>query len=586
MRLILRYLRIYRRRFILGLLYLVATNALALSIPWLVKSAIEALRAGVGPPADAALRAVAVRAATIAVIAGAMMAVRTRSRLLILGASRHVVCDVRDRLFAHLQTLPASFFSRHRTGEIMSRAVNDLRLIRSLFGPGMLNLINVAFLYSAGLTLMALIDPALALASVLPYPFLLLGVARTSRVIHQRSNAAQEQLAEISNKAQENLSGINMVKAYRREEAEAGAFEELSREYRRRSLRLARSRGLVVSLMGALGGLSTLIVLWLGGRHVIEGSLTLGGLVAFTSYLGLLTRPTIMMGWILGVFQRGLGAIRRVEEILAERSDLPGDRATRPGSPLRGSVAFRRLDFAYPNGHGPAIPVLRGIDLEVPAGSTVGIVGRVGSGKSTLVRLLAAVHPVAAGRILLDGRDLNDIPTDSLRAQIALVPQETFLFSRTIAENIALGRPGAPRPRIEEAARIAQIAADLEDLPRGLETLVGERGVTLSGGQRQRVALARALLMDPRILILDDALSSVDAATEEAILSALREFTRARTTFLISHRAATVLNADRIVTLEDGRIVESGRPRDLLGAGGPFARMHRRQQIERELESL
>jgi len=577
--LILRYIRLHRREFLLGFLCLIVTNALTLLIPWLLKDAIEALRD------RTSLRAVRFDALAIILTALVLAVVRTWSRLLILGASRRIVYDVRDRLYAHLLTLPASFYARHRTGEIMSRAVNDLMLIRSLFGPGMLNVLNVALLYSAGLTLMAFLDPVLTLAAVLPYPFILWGVFHVSRTIHERSNRAQQQLAEISNEAQETLSGINMVKAFAREEGEARAFAALSGEYRRLSLLLARSRGLIVTLMGGLGGVSVLVVLWLGGRHVIAGSLTLGGLVAFMSYLALLSGPTVMMGWVLGVFQRGLGAIRRVLEILAQTSDLPGDRAPGPGPAIEGAVTFRGLRFAYPDGAEGSRSVLQGIDLDVPAGTTVGLVGRVGSGKSTLVHLVAAVHPVPDGTLRIDGRDINTLPTASLRSHVAVVPQETFLFSRSIAENIALGAPRAPRGRIEEVARVAQITRDLPDLPQGLDTLVGERGVTLSGGQRQRVALARALLLDPRILILDDALSSVDADTEEAILAGLREFMRRRTTFVVSHRVSTVMGADRIVVLEDGRVVESGTASELLDRDGPFARLNMQQQIEQELES-
>lgn len=573
---ILRHLRRHRRDFGIGLLCLVATNGLTLLVPWLLKQAIEALRSPGGA------RQASRDAAAIALVALLLVFVRSWSRFFVLGGSRRVVAEVRSTLFAHLQTLPASFYARRRTGEIMSRVVNDLMLIRSLFGPGVLNVINVALLYTSGLAMMAVIDPVLTIAAVLPYPFLLITIGRVSRTIHQRSNAAQEQLAEIGNKAQENLSGINQVKAYVRESAEIDSFSRLSEEYRRRNLSLAMSRGLIVTLMGGLGGLSTVVVLWLGGRHVIDGTLTLGGLVAFMSYLAILTGPTVMMGWVLGVFQRGLGAIRRVEEILSERSDLPGDHVPGPGPDLRGAVTFQGLTFAYPGG--PA--VLRGIDIVVPAGATIGVVGRVGSGKSTLVSLLGAIYPVPRGALFLDGHDLNDLPTASVRTRVAIVPQETFLFSRSIAENIALGAPGAPRERIDAAARIAQLTRDLDDLPQGFDTRVGERGITLSGGQRQRVALARALLLDPRVLVLDDSLSSVDADTEEAILGGLRDFMRNRTTFLISHRVSTVMGADRIVVLEGGRVAESGTVGDLLAADGLFAALHRRQQLEREMEAL
>jgi len=578
--LILRHLRANRRAFVLGFVCLAATSALTLYVPWLLKEAIEALRRG------APMRQVTLYAGLIAAVAAVLCVIRTWSRLHILGASRRIVCDIRNEVHAHLIALPASFYARRRTGEIMSVMVNDLMLVRSLFGPGILNVLSVALLYSSGLTLMVLLDPVLTLVAVLPYPLLLAGVFKVSRTIHRRSNETQEQLAQISNKAQETLSGINMVKSFAREPGEADAFDRLSLEYRRRSLGLARSRALIVTIMGGLGGASTIVVLWLGGRHVIDGSLSLGGLVAFMSYLALLAGPTVMMGWVLGVFQRGLGAIARIEQIRSIRSDLPGDRAEGPGPEVRGTVTFHGLDFSYPDGGDPPRPVLRGIDLEIPAGTTLGIVGRVGSGKSTLVQLVAAVHAVRDGTIRIDGHDLNGIPTDHLRSHIAVVPQETFLFSQTIAANIALGDPGAGRERIEAVAGVAQITRDLPDLPHGLDTLVGERGVTLSGGQRQRVALARALLLDPRILILDDALSSVDADTEEAILTGLRAFMRSRTTLLVSHRVSSVLGADRIVVLEDGRIAEHGTAEALLSRGGLFARMHRQQQIERELESL
>jgi ATP-binding cassette subfamily B protein len=578
-RLVRRHLLRHRRAFALGFLCLLATNGLTLIIPWTLKVAIERLGRG-APWGTIALLAAAMAGAAV-VIALA----RTRSRLYILGASRRVVFDVRNEIFNHLTTLPASFYGRMRTGEIMSRTVNDLLLVRSLFGPGLLNLANVFFLYTAGLALMVLLDPGLTLAAVLPYPLLLIGVARASRTIHGRSNAAQEALADISHKAQENLSGIVMVKAYAREESEIGQFGRLAREYRRRSLALARSRGWIVSLMVALGHVSTLAVFWIGGRHVLDGRLSVGGLIAFLAYLALLTGPTIMMGWVVGVFQRGAGAIRRIEEILDTASDLPGDRIEGAGAPFRGAVSMRGLRFGFP-GARVEHPAIDGVELEVEAGATIGIVGRIGSGKSALVGALAGIHRVPDGALSFEGVDLNAIPTRHLRSQVVLVPQEGFLFSRSIAENIALGAPEADRSRIEAAAGLAGLDADLRDFPQGLDTLVGERGVTLSGGQRQRVALARALIVDPPILVLDDALASVDAATAEGILERLRAARRGRTTFIVAHRLATVLHADRVVVLDHGRIVEAGAPRDLLAAAGPFARLHRQQQIEQELEAL
>jgi len=578
-RLVRRYLARYRREFALGFIWLLATNGLMLAIPWILKVAIERLGRGAPWGSIGWLAATMIGAAVLIAL------VRTRSRLYVLGASRRVVFDVRNEIFDRLTALPASFYGRMRTGEIMSRTVNDLLLIRSLFGPGLLNLVNVAFLYTAGLALMVLIDPGLTLAAVLPYPLLLLGVARASRTIHARSNAAQDSLADISHKAQENLSGIAMVKAYAREDREVELFGGLAQEYRRRSLALARSRGWVVTLMGALSHASTLAVFWIGGHHVLTGRLTVGGLMAFLAYLALLTGPTIMMGWVVGVVQRGAGAIRRIEEILAIESDLPGDGVEGVAAPFRGAIAIRRLRFAFPGSQADH-PAIDGIDLEVKAGDTVGVVGRIGAGKSALVGILAGIHRIPDGALSFDGVDLNAIPTRHLRAQVGLVPQEGFLFSRSIAENIALGDPEADRTRIEAAARLAGLDRDLQELPQGLDTLVGERGVTLSGGQRQRVALARALLVDPPVLVLDDALASVDADTAEAILARLRTVRRDRTTIVVAHRLATVMHADRVVVLDNVRIVESGAPRDLLAVDGPFARLHRQQQIEQELEAL
>ncbi len=580
---ILRHFRRHGRHYLWGLVFLVATNALLMSIPWMLRGIIDALESGRATPSSLASGALLIAATAIA-----LAIVRTWSRLFMLGASRRVVYDVRNELFAHLQTLPASFYDRYRTGELMSRAVNDLRLIRSLYGPCVLYAADLIFAYSIGLTLMAILDPLLTLAAVLPYPLLLAGVYRVSRTIHRRSNAAQEQLAEISNKVQENLTGINMVKAYAREESETRAFRSLCRTYLARTLALARSRGLIGVLMRGLGGGGTLVVFWIGGLHVIERDLSLGGFVAFISYLVPLTDRTIIMGWILGTFQRGLGAVDRVREILAERSDIPGDAVVGPAPSLDGSVSIRNLTFAYPDGATAAPrPRLRGVDLDIPAGSLVGIVGRVGAGKSTLVRLLSAVYAVPPGTILLDGHDITALPTQHLRRHVGVVPQETFLFSRTIAENIALGRPDAPRERIEAVAEMAQLTRDLPQFTRGLDTIVGERGVTLSGGQRQRVALARALLLEPRILILDDALSSIDADTEEAILKSLRGSMRGRTTLLVSHRVAPLMDADLIVVLSDGRIAEAGDPRSLLRRDdGLFGRMVRQQRIESELEAM
>ena len=572
----------YRSRYAGGLLLLLATNGLSLGIPWLLRDAIAAMERGA-------------RLTTVAAIAGGMVAlaagqsvVRTMSRITILGTSRHVVSDVRESFFRQLCRLPATFNDAQRTGDIMSRGINDLQLLRSFYGPGVLNLCNTVIVYVAVLTLLFTIDVRLTLLSLLVYPPLFLGVNRLSRRMYALSRRAQEQLAVISSRAQENFSGIQQVKTFVQEEREIAAFSEACAEFRRRNLSMAAVRGAMLSLIGVVAGSGTLLVLFVGGRHVALGRITFPDFVAFFAYLGLLAWPTIAFGWIVNVFQRGVGAMERVQEILLLSPGIPSPLDDAPllaaetDAEMAGAIDIRGLTFTYP---GAASPALSDVSLSIPAGSSVGIVGAVGSGKSTLLDLIARVYPAPPGTIFIDGADLTTMPTQRIRRSIGYVPQEAFLFSRSLRENVAFGEPDATEADVRRAVETARLSGDLETFPGGLDTVVGERGFTLSGGQRQRTTLARALIGNPRILILDDVLSSVDADTEREILSRLAERLRGRTCLFVSHRFSVLAGLDRIVVLDDGRLVESGSHAELIEKEGVYARLLEQSRLERRLEA-
>lgn len=572
------YLQRHRWLLIAGLAAIVLSNVFEVLVPLIIRDAVDSLGQ------EATMRQFLNYGMMVigAVAISGLFSFLTRQTIIV--ASRKIEFELRNDFYSHLQTLSISFFHNTTTGDLMAHATNDINQVRNFLGPGIMYSISTLVGFVIILGIMLSINATLTILALLPLPLISVIVFYIGGIVHRKTLRIQEQFSNITSRAQENLSGIRVIQAFTREYYEIDQFKKLGEEYYRRNMGLIRVQSLTRPLLYFLVGISIIVVLWYGGLNIIEGRMTIGEVTAMMIYLGMLIWPMIAFGWVFNIIQRAAASMSRLNKIFDTVPEI-SDSAETDFSirHITGEISFRNVSFTYP---GASTPALRNINLDIAAGQTIGIIGYTGSGKTTLISLIPRLYDITDGELLIDGYPIKKIPLEVLRSNIGYVPQETFLFSETIRENISFGTDGMEDGLVERVADIAHLSGDVGDFPKKFDTVIGERGITLSGGQKQRASLARALALDPPILILDDAFSAVDTYTEEAILSKIRHLMKSRTTIIISHRISTVKDADEIIVLHEGEIAERGNHGDLVARGGIYANLHQKQQLEKELEDM
>ena len=573
-----KYFVRYKKKLFWGFVFILLSNIGTVYIPILLKDTINSIenKTTIEQLINYALLIVA-----SALFAGVF---RFYIRQTIIVVSREIEYDLRHDFWRHIQRLPLRFFQNNSTGNVMAHSTNDINAVRMFLGPAVMYSTDTLIRLVIVLAIMISLDPMLTLYTLLPLPVLSIVVYKIGKKIHQKFTLIQEKFSEITTKAQENFSGIRVIKSYVREENEIKQFNKLSQDYLKRNMNLAKVQAAIMPFLFLITGLSIILVIWIGGSKVISKEITLGDITAFIIYLGILIWPMIAFGWVINIIQQGEASMKRLNKMLNEPYEIDDSRTTDNSiKEIKGEIEFKNVSFRYNENH-PYI--LKDINLKIPTGSTTAIMGYTGSGKTTFVNLLPRLYDVTEGQILIDGKDIKTIPLDILRREIGVVQQESFLFSDSVMNNISYGLREINKDTVVEVSKIAHFDKDIEDFPLQYDTMVGERGITFSGGQKQRASLARALAIDPKILILDDSFSAVDTNTEEEILKSLKNFMKNRTSIIISHRISTVKDADKIIVISDGKIVEEGNHEQLVAEGGIYADLHFKQLLEKELEEL